>query len=190
MIEQIKHQVIEKLKDHPKRLKHVMGVYETACTLASIHHIDVDKAAIAALYHDYAKYDTIEEQIKHMELKMIKQYAEYPVMYHALAAAIKLEHDFNIKDQDILNAIRYHVWGRPQMSDLEKIIFISDSCEPNRAFEDACYIFETAKKDLNQAVSMAMKASIDYLKHKGLSPSEEQLIAYHSYQEVNRGETQ
>lgn len=188
MIEQLKSRVTEKLKDHPKRLQHVFGVYETACKLATIHGVDQEKAAIAALYHDYAKYDTIEEQIQHIELKLIKQYAEYPVIYHALAAAISLEQEFMIKDQDILNAIRHHVWGRPKMSDLEKIIFISDSCEPNRKFDDASLIFETATKDLNHAVLLAMKASIDYLYQKGLLPSQEQLEAYTYYQEVNRGE--
>ena len=188
MIEQLKHRVEEKLKNHPKRLLHVMGVYETACKLADLHGINSEKAAIAALYHDYAKYDSIEVQIQHIELKLIKQYAEYPVIYHALAAAISLEQEYMIKDQDILNAIRYHVWGRPQMSDLEKIIFISDSCEPNRKFDDAALIFETATKDLNKAVELAMKASIDYLYQKGLLPSEEQMEAYTYYREVNRGE--
>lgn len=190
MIEDIKKVVSEKLKHHPNRLKHVFGVYETAVELAKIHHVDIEKASIAALFHDFSKYDPIDIQIAHMPLKWIKAYSEHPVIYHALAAAIELEHMFHINDPDILNAIRYHVWGRTHMSDLEKIIFISDSCEPNRVFDDASYIFETAKKDLDQAVLLSMKASIDDLRtRKHVEPSDEQLEAYTYYMEVNRGKT-
>ena len=44
MIEDIKIKVSEKLKDHPKRLRHVFGVYETAVKIAEAHHLDVLKA--------------------------------------------------------------------------------------------------------------------------------------------------
>ncbi len=190
MIDDIKKIVSEKLKDHQSRLKHVFGVYETAVKLASIHNVDIEKASIAALFHDFSKYDPIEDQIKHMPLKLIKAYADYPVIYHAIAASIELEINFHIKDQDILNAIRYHVWGRPNMSILEKIIFVSDSCEPNRAFDDAKFIYKTATKDLDYAVLLAMKASIDDLKiRRHLEPSDEQYLAYRYYLEVNRGKT-
>lgn len=190
MIEDIKKIVSEKLKDHPNRLKHVFGVYETAVKLATIHHVDIEKASIAALFHDFSKYDPVEVQIEHMPLKWIKAYAEHPVIYHAIAASIELEHLCHINDPDIIQAIRYHVWGRPHMSDLEKIIFISDSCEPNRKFDDAIHIYQTAEKDLDLAVLYAMKASIDDLRNrKHLEPSDEQLEAYTYYMEVNRGKT-
>jgi predicted HD superfamily hydrolase involved in NAD metabolism len=188
MIDAIKKRVSEKLSNHQKRLTHVFGVYETAVKLAKIHNVDVEKVSIAALFHDYSKYDSIEDQVAHMDLKTIKNYAEYPVIYHAMAAAIALEHEFHIRDQEILNGIRYHVWGRPNMSDLEKIVFISDSCEPNRNFPDSQMIFEMASKNLNQATEYCMKISIDHVIAKGLVPSPEQMESYQYYKEVNRGE--
>ncbi len=190
MISEVKKNVMNKLKDHPNRLQHVMGVYETALKLAKIHHIDETQISLAALYHDYAKYDSIEEQIEHLDLMTIKDYVETPVIYHAFASAVQLELDFDIHDQDVLNAIRYHVWGRIGMSDIEKIILISDSCEPNRNFDDAKHIFELATKNLNQATEVVMKASIDYLKTKNLIPAKEQIEAYIYYMEVNRGKTE
>ena len=190
MIDLIKEKVTEKLKNHPNRLAHVFGVYETALKLASAHHVDLDKAAIAALYHDYAKYDPIEKQVEHLELKIIKQYANYPVIFHAYAAARELIFDFEIKDEEILNAIRHHVWGRPNMSDLEKIIFIADCCEPNRKFPDITYIYDLAIKDLNQATLYCMEAGIKDLQQRQIEPSIEQLEAFHYYKEVNCGETQ
>jgi predicted HD superfamily hydrolase involved in NAD metabolism len=189
MINTIKEKVYEKLKDHQIRYEHVIGVYETAVKLARKYNVDEEKAAIAALYHDYAKYEPIEEQIAHLELKVIKRYADTPVMYHALAAAHYVENDFMIKDQDILNAIRYHVWGRTEMSMLEKIIFISDYCEPNRKFMDTTYIFELAMRDIDIATEYCMKlTSEDIIKKEG-TQHEDQISAYQYYVEVNRGKT-
>ena len=190
MIDQIKQKVEDKLKKYPKRLAHVLGVYETSVKLAKVHNLDVKKVSIAALYHDYAKYDEIEDQIYSLELDIIKAYVDTPVIYHAFAAAKALEKDYNIHDQDVLNAIRYHVWGRIGMSDIEKVVLISDSCEPNRKFEDAQSIYNMAIKDLDLACEHVMKASIDYLICKGIVPAEEQVNAYTYYMEVNRGKTE
>ncbi len=190
MIENIEKRVREKLSDYPKRLSHVIGVKNTAIKLANIYGVSEEKAAIAGLFHDFAKYDEIVEQMNMMELRWIKEYADYKVIYHAIAAANMLEHEFKIHDQDILHAIRYHVWGRVNMSVLEKIIFVSDSCEPNREFPDTTYIYELAVKDLDKAVEYCMLQSINDVKKKGFIPSKEQIEAYQYYLEVNRGKTE
>ncbi|HAX02940.1 MAG: hypothetical protein A2Y45_05865 [Tenericutes bacterium GWC2_34_14] len=190
MIDAIEKRVIEKLSQHEQRLKHVYGVAETAVKLAKIYHESEEKAWISGMFHDIAKYDSLEDQMNKMDLRWIKAYVDFPVIYHAIAAANTLEHEFRIHDQDILNAIRYHVWGRKNMSLLEKIIFVADYCEPNRGFHDSEMIYDMAVNNIDQAVCYCMKASIDHLLSKGLEPSEEQLEAYQYYQEVTRGESQ
>jgi len=176
-----------KLKDHPKRLKHVEGVAETAVKLALVHDVDVEKARIAGYWHDTSKYDEIEIQIKDLDQDSILRYQDYPVIYHALAAAKTLENEFDMHDDDLLNAIKHHVWGTKDMGKLEKIIFIADSCEPNRGFEDSEMIFKMAIQDLDQAVCYCMKISIDHLIAKGKTPSQEQVKAYQYYMEETRG---
>ena len=42
------------------------------------------------------------------------------------AGAIVAKDEYGIEDEDILNAIRFHTVGRPNMSLLEKIIYIAD----------------------------------------------------------------
>lgn len=190
MIDHLKKVVQDKLIDYPKRYQHVIGVYETAIRLAKYYHVDETKVGIAAIFHDYAKHDDIEDQIKHLELKIIKTYAETPVMYHAFAAANTLEYMFQIKDQEILNAIRYHVWGRTHMTMIDKIIFIADYCEPNRDFLDTTAIYELAIKDIDLAVEYCMKLTMQHVLKKNKVPHEEQVLAYQYYQEVNRGKTE
>ena len=189
MIDEIYKKVESKLKDHPSRLKHTLGVLEVAVELAKIYSVDTESASIAALYHDYTKYDEIHDQIKDLDPKDIEDYRQFPIMYHALSAEKKLMQDFGITDSDILNAIRYHIWGRPRMSVLEKIIFIADYVEPNRHMEDITEIRNIAKTDLNRAVYRIMASSNAFLIQKGIKPSPLQLQATHYYEEVTRGKT-
>ena len=53
-------------------------------------------------------------------------------MLHGKLGAYYAKEEFNIKDKDVLNAIAYHTTGRPNMSLLEKIVFVADYIEPNR----------------------------------------------------------
>jgi len=189
MIDMIKKSVEEKLKSHPKRLLHVFGVYETALKLAKHYHLDGEKIAIAALFHDYTKYDDLSDQIKWLTKEEIIKYKKYPVMYHALSAAQVLEETHHIHDLDILNPIRHHVWGKSNMSLYEKVIFISDYAEPNRTFFNPHEIYDLALKDIDQAVYVCMKITIDYLLKENLVPSSEQMEAYQYYMEVTSGKT-
>ena len=183
----IRAYVQKKLDDYPNRLKHTEGVELVAIELSSIYNFDIQKASIAALTHDLMKCDTIDEQIKFIDQQTIDHYRDFPVIYHAYAAANLIQIELNIQDEDIINAVRYHVWGRPAMSLLEKIIFVADFVEPNREFREAKLYREIAKRDLDQAVCLSMKSSIDYLIDQKMTPSIDQYKAYEYYKEVTRG---
>lgn len=185
LIKLAKKQVDKKLKKYPERLKHVYGVAETAEKLAQLYDVDPSEAYIVGLYHDYAKYD--RRSHKHLTKKEIKVVKKYPVMFHAYEAAYRIQENLAIDKPYMIHAIRSHVWGRPEMHVLEKIIFVSDMCEPNRAFPDAKDIYKLATKDLDQAVLKCMKISIKDVKNKNKKPSPMQLEAYRYYKEVQRG---
>lgn len=179
--------VKEKLKAHEDRFLHICGVEEVAIELAKIYHASVEKASIAALVHDLFKHESIEEQTKWLDEETVQKFKEIPVMYHAYSAAAYIEKKLGIHDQDIINAVRYHVWGRPNMSLLEKIIYVADISEPHREFHDAKVIRDLAKQDLDQALVLAMKLTIEYLIDQGITPSTDQYEAFHYYKEVKRG---
>ena len=174
ILEEIKKAVEEKLKDHPKRLNHVIGVYETATKLATHYGVDVIPVQIAALFHDYAKYDSIQDQIRYIDLKLVKKYSETPVMYHALAAAALLEYKYDFKDKDVLSAIRKHVWGATRMNLMDKIILISDKIEPNRTYDKVNHFRELAFIDLDQAIYEFLIDNIEYNKQEGFVIHDEQ----------------
>ena len=174
-----KQKVNEKLKNHEHRLTHTYGVRDTAVKLAKIYHVDENKIEIAGLFHDYAKYDNYSQMyLTQEEKETVKQ---YPVMFHAYQAAHLVKEELGLDDKEIMDAIRCHVWGKPNMTDLEKILFISDFCEPNRNFEDTQMIFDMASKNLDKAVLYCMEVSIKDLLQRDLKPSKAQIEAYLAY---------
>lgn len=134
MIDKITEDVRLKYKDNPKRYEHILGVVKTAVSLSLRYGVDSNKAYIAAIFHDYTKYDDINSQTSVLDINEIKAYEDVPVMYHALSAAAILKNTYNIEDETILNAIKYHVYGRVGMTTLDKIILIADKIEPTRDY--------------------------------------------------------
>ena len=189
LVEKIKKDVEKKLSKDPKRLKHTFGVYEVALKLAEVYHVSKEDASIAALFHDYMKVDDMKTQMALLSDNDIQHYQQAKVMYHALSAAKCLEKKYKIKNKDLINAVRYHVWGHKQMSLLGKIIFVSDYCEPNRDFLDTTYIYQLAVQNIDEAVLYCMKLTLDDVLRKKKMPHEDQIEAYHKMKEETDGKT-
>ena len=111
--------------------------------------------------------------------------AEYknPSLLHAKCGAILAEQEYHITDFDILHAIRVHTTGVPDMSLLDKIIFISDYIEPNR--DKAPHLKELRKmadQDLDMTVYYILKDTVAYLeKHEEQTMDPTTLAAYNYY---------
>ena len=74
-----------------------------------------------------------------------------------------------IKDEDILSAIRYHTTGRKNMSILEKIIYIADYIEPLRKFNGVEELRTLSVMDLDAAVIQSLENTINICyKPKGI----------------------
>ena len=86
-----------------------------------------------------------------------------PVL-HQYTGAYLAEHYFGVTDEDVLNAVRYHTSGRPAMSVLEKLIFLSDMLEPGRLFPKVDKLRAYFAKDLNEGMFRALDHQIKYLK--------------------------
>jgi len=166
--------VKKKLKDHPKRFQHILRVYEMAIELANHYNISTEQVGLAAIFHDYAKYDSIEEQTKYLSSNEIENYKDTPVIYHAFSAAKVLEHEYNIKDKIILNAIKYHVWGHKEMDIVTKIVLISDKIEKGRTYSKASYFRKLAFENLNLAIYEFLNDIIIYLEKNNFTIHNEQ----------------
>ncbi len=153
-----------------KRFQHTLGVAYTAATMAFMYDVDSHNAFIAGMLHDCAKCLPIEEQLE------ICKSGKYEVsdtervntgLLHSKAGSILAKDKYNITNQEILSAIKFHTTGQPAMTDLEKIIFIADFIEPNRKMIiDLPEIRKEAYQDLNKCVTHILKNTLSYLNEK------------------------
>lgn len=179
----IRKDLSEKLKK--ERFEHTIGVMYTAASLAMCYGEDVQKALTAGLLHDCAKYCSAKDQIKLCKkhgITLTDSELKMPALIHAKLGAYLATHEYGITDPDILNAITYHTTGRPDMTLLEKIIYIADYIEPNRkiipGLED---IRGIVFQDIDQAVYLSARSTVRYLKDggKAVDPMTESTCEYY-----------
>ena len=99
-------------------------------------------------------------------------------LWHAVSGAAFLKINFNIQDEDILNAVRFHTTGRAGMSLLEKVVFVADMISDDRTFEEADKVRKIADESLDKAVCLSSVLSIDFLIKKLVKISPSTLDAY------------
>ncbi|MGA9173830.1 MAG: bis(5'-nucleosyl)-tetraphosphatase (symmetrical) YqeK [Thermoactinomyces sp.] len=148
-----------------QRWEHTLRVTETAIGLAKRFKADERKAEVAAILHDYCKFWPDEELVRWIEERGLPEdlLQFNKELWHAPVGAEVAEVRFGIRDEDILNAIRYHTSGRPQMSLLEKIIFLADYIEPGRRFPGVDEVRRMAESDLDRALLAALDNTIVFL---------------------------
>lgn len=164
-IDYLREKVKEKLS--PKRYKHTCGVEKICVILAEKYGADIEKARIAAILHDYmkeTKLDVLKEMCK--DTKEMKGYENLNEILHSFAGAIAIEKEFGIKDEDILNAVKYHTTGRKGMSVLEKIVYIGDAIEEGRNYPGVDKIREVTLKDLDSGIITEVNRKVEYLSEK------------------------
>jgi predicted HD superfamily hydrolase involved in NAD metabolism len=166
------------LTDH--RYQHTLGVMETAIALAKQYGGDEQKAELAAIFHDYAKFrpkDEMKEII--IEQGFPQNLLEYnSELWHAPAGAYLAEKEAGIIDPEVLEAIRFHTSGRPGMTLLDKIIYLADYIEPGRHFPGVEEVRNVAKENLDKALIMAVKNTIIFLLKKNQTVYPETFYTY------------
>lgn len=172
-----------------ERLEHTKGVRYTCACMAMAYDFDLEKAQIAGLLHDCAK--CIPNKKK---LKMCEQYnieissfeEKHPFLLHAKLGALIARRKYDIQDEDILNSIKYHTTGRPEMSTLEKIVYIADYIEPMRyKAENLPIIRKIAFEDLDECMYVILKSTLDYLDESSSEIDYATVEAFHYYERLH-----
>jgi len=151
-----------------ERKSHTEGVVKTAAILAKQYGADPKKAEIAALYHDM--YRGVKSEALNIFVKQLglpDKYLNNPNLAHGKVAAIKMKQDFNVTDTDILNAVGFHTTGRPNMSMLEKVIFLADAIEPGRSYPGVEEVRLMAKEDIDKACLLCLERTVNYIQQRG-----------------------
>lgn len=176
-----------KKKQTSKRYEHTLGVAYTAACMAFSTEVPPLKAELAGLLHDCAKCFSNEELIelcRHNGVELTDEELASPAVIHAKYGSYLARHEFGIKDEDILNAIRFHTTGRPAMSTLEKLIFAADYIEPLR---DKALNLDRVRRlaftELDECVYDILKSTVEYLNEKRAVVVSDTLRAYEWYRD-------
>ncbi len=113
----------------PDTLAHVVQVAAEAEDLATRKGVDRAAANLAALAHDLAAVVPVAEMpavAEAMGLEVEETDRAIPLLLHGPIAAAALVAKLDVRDADLLNAVRYHSTLRAGASTLEKIVFVAD----------------------------------------------------------------
>ncbi len=168
-LEQIRECLRTQLKE--SRYLHSIGVEEVACDLAAIYGYDMHKAGLAGILHDCARGLSEEQLLSECEkynLPVSDNEHKCAVLLHAKVGALYARVKYGVKDEEIIDAIRYHTTGHPEMTLLEKIIYTADYIEPYRdptpRLEE---IRRAAYTELDQAILMILDNTLEHLQESG-----------------------
>lgn len=171
-----------------KRYEHTLGVADTAACLAMRYGCNIESAYVAGLLHDCAKCIDNDKKLqlcKKYSVELSRVEIENPFLIHAKLGAAIAYNKYDVDDEDILNAIRFHTTGRPNMSLLEKIIFSADYIEPGRKkILGLDEIRETIFVDFDKAVYLILKNTLQHLHNKNQVVDDASNKAYLYYKDI------
>lgn len=171
-----------------ERYEHTLGVMYTSAALAMRYGADLEKALVAGLLHDCAKCLPSIKKIKLCEkynIEISESERRNPGLLHAKLGAYIAKSKYEIEDQEIIDAIAYHTTGRPNMTLLDKIVYIADYLEPNRCeAPNLSEVRALAFVDLEECLYVILRDSLAYLQTKSevIDPMTENTYLY--YKEV------
>ena len=153
-----------------RRIPHVLGTEETAAKLALRWGADEEEARRAALLHDCTKYFSVEQHgdiLRQYEVELDDEERQTEKLLHAPTGAAVAKHIFGVSNT-VESAIRWHTTGKPDMTLLEKIIYLADYIEPTRDFCDLTELRRLAFEDLDRALLLGFTMAVTDLAKKGM----------------------
>ncbi len=172
----------------PHRLKHTAGVIYFAREYAKRLGVSEQKAALAALLHDCAKYLDYNAYAGFDLAEIAAKYGEKsvpPPVIHQFLGAYVAKNVLGVTDEAVLSAIERHTTGAPNMSALEKIVFVADLLEPSRDYGEV----EELRAAVNENFELGFKLCVERI-HKFLKKGDEPLFitdkTYAYYVEKNK----
>lgn len=163
-LEQIKNRLKEIMEK--SRFEHACRVSSTAEQIAEYYQLPIKNVKISGLLHDCAKDYTVnhlKSLIKKYNLKLNEVEEHIPKIWHAYVGAEMAKEIFQIEDQEILNAIKYHSTASVKLDLVGKVIYIADKIEPNRRVIKLKELWQLVWKDLDLAMLELLNQEIKYL---------------------------
>jgi len=163
------------------RYRHSLGVARTAERLARRYGVSRAHARVAGLLHDVARHwkpeDLLDYARRH-HLRIDTNEEAVPVLLHARVASDLARREFGVDDADVLSAIATHTVAEPDMSPLQKILFVADAIEPSRRFAGRDALERAALRSLDEGMLASITSALDYFRERGIAAAPQTMEVY------------
>ena len=170
------------------RYAHTMGVMYTCAALAMVHGCDLTQAQTAGLLHDCAKCIPNKKKLKmcsQHKIPVTEFEQTHPFLLHAKLGAYVAKAKYGVTDQEILSSITWHTTGKPDMTLLEKIVYIADYMEPGRKeLPNMMDVRHLAFEDIDKCLYRILRDSLVYLKAQDMPIDQTTEETYQYYNEL------
>jgi len=156
----------------PERYRHIQGVVRTAKRLASRHGLSLEKAELAAWFHDCAKEETragMAALLRGTPFRMDAWERKIPALWHPHAGAAAAWKVWGLRDRETLEAIRCHTLGQRRMGPLARALFVADYIEPGRDFPGVREARRRAGRSLREGVLAKCEGTLRHLITHGMA---------------------
>ena len=102
-------------------------------------------------------------------------------LIHPFLGAEVARREYQVTDEDILNAVRYHTTGRAGMSRLEECVYLADLISEDRTYKDVGRMRRLAFEDINGAMLEAARFTLSDVIAKGSFIPENSMQTYNYY---------
>ena len=167
----------------PRRVAHVAGCESEAVLLAMRYGEDAEAAAEAGILHDITKKLSYDEQLILCDkygIILDKDQLANEKLLHAITGAAFARNVFGVSDA-VYDAIRWHTTGKPDMTLLEKIIYMADYVEPTRDFPGVEKLRALAHEDIDAAMALGLEMSLADIRSGGVAPHKDTVEAAEWY---------
>lgn len=164
------------------RFEHTQGVVAAATQLARWHKLPAERLRLAAWLHDCGKAMEREAMIPLLKKAGADKHEKaLPALWHAPVGAWLAQHEYGVKDREVLQAIRFHSTGAPEQTPLQMALFVADYTEKGRpAWPELPILRRLARTDLRGAWAQGIKHKLMDLLERERPLHPRSLAAYHN----------
>ncbi len=154
----------------PRTRKHSLSTAEYMRFLAEKVSISEEQAITTGLLHDWAKRMSKKQLLATAQSHGIvpnDAQRQVPGLLHGPIAAAECQRILGIEDKAIIEAIRWHTTGKPELSPLGLALYVADFAEPTRTFPEAAEARKMVEeRGFAEALRYVTEKKIIRLRHK------------------------
>lgn len=171
------------------RLEHSLSTALICVELCSRFGVDEGKGRIAGIAHDISRETPVDKKLMNLigdDYIISEEEKLNPVLLHGRIGASILKDKFNLRDNEVLQAVRWHTTGHPDMGKLGQILFIADYIEPGRKHINNSVRASIMKMNLNEMTLKILSDQNAYLRDKGYRITDSSMQLFEKLSNVDR----